>query len=197
MLSSQAFSIERKLKLLLVMVGWTGDNISCSSLQPPVLEASVTPSQNNSEEKVSELVASGVEAAEEESSTNTEIRQLMSNVRQNFGRINVAPQFSEEDLVPVDVPGFDDTDNDSSGEEEQEEEEKEENEQHQDPGEEELQVAAPGAQESSKAVLKALEDKIAKYKKFLEKAKAKRFSAIRCLSLSNTLQGGRVDEALL
>ncbi|RLV96842.1 hypothetical protein DV515_00012416 [Chloebia gouldiae] len=145
--------------------------------QPPVLEASVTCSQDSTEEKVSELVASGVEPAEEENNTNTEIRQLMSHVRQNFGRINVAPQFSEEDLVPVDVPGFDDTDNDSSGEEE--EEEKEENEQHQDPGEEELQVAAPAAQESSKAVLKALEDKIAKYKKFLDKAKAKRFSAIR------------------
>lgn len=164
-----------------------------------MLEAPVTSSQDNTEEKVSELVASGVEPAEERDNTNTEIRQLMSHVRQNFGRINVAPQFSEEDLVPVDVPGFDDTDNDSSGEEEQEEgeEEKEENEQHQDPGEEELQVAAPGAQESSKAVLKALEDKIAKYKKFLDKAKAKRFSAIRCLILSNTLQGERVDEALL
>ncbi|NXS33030.1 NOG2 protein, partial [Pomatostomus ruficeps] len=147
--------------------------------QPPVLEASVASSQDNSEEKVSESVVSGVEPAEERNTTNTEMRQLMSHVRQNFGRINVAPQFSEEDLVPVDVSGFDDTDNDSSGEEEEEEEEKEENEQHQDPGGEELQVAAPGGQESSKAVLKALEDKIAKYKKFLDKAKAKRFSAIR------------------
>ncbi|NXR97998.1 NOG2 protein, partial [Oxylabes madagascariensis] len=147
--------------------------------EPPVLEATVASSQENTEEKVSELVPSGVEPAEERSNTNTEIRQLMSSVRQNFGRINVVPEFSEEDLVPVDVPGFDDTDNDSAGEEEQEEEEKEENEQHQDPGEEELQVAAPGAQESSKSVLQALEDKIAKYKKFLEKAKAKRFSAIR------------------
>nr|XP_054504494.1 nucleolar GTP-binding protein 2 isoform X2 [Agelaius phoeniceus] len=146
--------------------------------QPPVLEAAVTSSQDITEEKVSELVAPGVEAAGEGNSTNDEIRQLMSHVRQNFGRINVAPQFSEEDLVPVDVPGFDDTDHDSSGEEEQEEEEEEENEEHQDPGEEELQVA-PGVQEGPKAALKALEDKIAKYKKFLDKAKAKRFSAIR------------------
>ncbi|NWR25211.1 NOG2 protein, partial [Emberiza fucata] len=146
--------------------------------QPPVLEAAVTSSQDITEEKVSELVAPAVEAAEEENNTNNEIRQLMSHVRQNFGRINVAPQFSEEDLVPVDVPGFDDTDHDSSGEEEQEEEEEEKNEEHQDPGEEELQVA-PDVQESSKAILKALEDKIAKYRKFLDKAKAKRFSAIR------------------
>ncbi|NXM06003.1 NOG2 protein, partial [Tyrannus savana] len=145
--------------------------------QPPALEkAQVSSSQDNSEEKVSESVASGVEP-EERNSTDTEIRQLMSHVRQNFGRINVAPQFSEEDLVPVDVPGFDETDSDSCGEEEQEEEK--ENEQHQDAGEEESQVAAPSARESPKAVLKALEDKIAKYKKFLDKAKAKRFSAIR------------------
>ncbi|KAF2984964.1 hypothetical protein EK904_010705, partial [Melospiza melodia maxima] len=145
--------------------------------QPPVLEAAVTSSQDITEEKVSELVAPAVEAVEEGNNTNNEIRQLMSHVRQNFGRINVAPQFSEEDLVPVDVPGFDDTDHESTGEEEEEEEEEdEENEEH--PGEEELQMA-PDVQESSKAVLKALEDKIAKYRKFLDKAKAKRFSAIR------------------
>ncbi|KAM9213291.1 nucleolar GTP-binding protein 2 isoform 2-T2 [Leptosomus discolor] len=146
--------------------------------QPPGLEAAMTSSQDNNEEKISESVASSVEPAEEKADTDTEIKQLMSHVRQNFGRINVAPQFSEEDLVPVDVPGFDETDSDSCGEEEQEEE-KEEKEQHQDSVEEESQLAVPGARESSKGVLKALEEKIAKYKKFLDKAKAKRFSAIR------------------
>ncbi|NWU56348.1 NOG2 protein, partial [Dromas ardeola] len=146
--------------------------------QPPALEVAVTSNQDNNEEKVSELVASSVEPPEEKNNTDTEIKQLMSHVRQNFGRINVAPQFSEEDLVPVDVPGFDETDSESSGEEEQEEE-KEENEQQQDSVQEESQVPVPGAKESSKAVLKALEEKIAKYKKFLDKAKAKRFSAIR------------------
>ncbi|XP_064327394.1 nucleolar GTP-binding protein 2 [Phalacrocorax carbo] len=145
--------------------------------QPPALEAAMTSSQDNNEEKTSELVASSVGPAEE-SNRDTEIKQLMSHVRQNFGRINVAPQFSEEDLVPVDVPGFDETDSDSSEKEEQEEE-KEENEQQQDAVEEESQLAVPGARESSKTVLKALEEKIAKYKKFLDKAKAKRFSAIR------------------
>ncbi|NXW41156.1 NOG2 protein, partial [Nyctiprogne leucopyga] len=145
--------------------------------QPPALEAATTSSQDNNMEKTSESVGASVEPAEE-NNTDNDIKQLMSHVRQNFGRINVAPQFSEEDLVPVDVPGFDETDNDSSGEEEQEEE-KEENEQHPDSLEEEPQSAVPGAGESSKAVLKALEEKIAKYKKFLDKAKAKRFSAIR------------------
>ncbi|KFV93618.1 Nucleolar GTP-binding protein 2, partial [Eurypyga helias] len=148
-----------------------------SGPQPPSLEVAMPSSQDNNEEKVSESVASSVEPAEENNHTDTEIKQLMSHVRQNFGRINVAPQFSEEDLVPVDVPGFE-TDSDSSGEEGQEEE-GEENEQHQGSVEEESQSAAPGAKESSKAVLKALEEKIAKYKKFLDKAKAKRFSAIR------------------
>ncbi|KGL89044.1 Nucleolar GTP-binding protein 2, partial [Charadrius vociferus] len=146
--------------------------------QPPALEVDKTSSQDNNEEKISESVASSVEPAEEKNNTDTEMKQLMAHVRQNFGRINVAPQFSEEDLVPVDVPGFEETDNDSSGEEEQEEE-KEENEQHQDSVEEESQLAVPGARESSKAVLQALDEKIAKYKKFLDKAKAKRFSAIR------------------
>ncbi|NXQ97725.1 NOG2 protein, partial [Sagittarius serpentarius] len=145
--------------------------------QPPALEAAMTSSQDNNEEKISESVASSVEPAEE-NNTDTEIKQLMSHVRQNFGRISVAPQFSEEDLVPVDMPGFDETDSDCSGEEEQEEE-KEENEQRQDPVEEESELAVPDARESSKTVLKALEEKIAKYKKFLDKARAKRFSAIR------------------
>ncbi|KAM9369629.1 nucleolar GTP-binding protein 2 [Phaethornis superciliosus] len=145
--------------------------------QPPVSEVPVTSSQDENEEKICESVAASGEPAGEENNTNTEFKQLMSHVRQNFGRINVAPEFSEEDLVPVDVPGFE-TDNDSSGEEEQEEE-GEECRQQEDAVEEESQVAAPGAKESSKAVLKALEEKIAKYKKFLDKAKAKRFSAIR------------------
>ncbi|KFO78779.1 nucleolar GTP-binding protein 2 [Cuculus canorus] len=146
--------------------------------QPPALEAATTSSQDNNEEKISESVAPSVEPAEEKNNADNEIKQLMSQVRQNFGRINVAPQFSEEDLVPVDVLGFDETDSDSAGEEEQEEE-KEENEQHQDLEEEDSQPAVSSARESSKAVLQALEEKIAKYKKFLDKAKAKRFSAIR------------------
>ncbi|KFP25406.1 Nucleolar GTP-binding protein 2, partial [Colius striatus] len=146
--------------------------------QPPAQEVALTSSQDNNEEQTSELGASSVEPAEENNNTASEMKQLMSHVRQNFGRINVAPQFSEEDLVPVDVPDFDETDSDSCGEEEQEAE-KEENEPHQDSVEEEAPLAVPSARESSKAVLKALEDKIAKYKKFLDKAKAKRFSAIR------------------
>ncbi|NWH57941.1 NOG2 protein, partial [Geococcyx californianus] len=144
--------------------------------QPPALEAATTSSQDNNEEKISALITPSVEPVEE-NNADSEMKQLMSQVRQNFGRINVAPQFSEEDLIPVDVPGFE-TDSDSAEEEEQEEE-KEENKHHQDSVEEDSQLAVPSAKESSKAVLQALEEKIAKYKKFLDKAKAKRFSAIR------------------
>ncbi|POI32955.1 hypothetical protein CIB84_003293 [Bambusicola thoracicus] len=147
-------------------------------LKPPVLEGAVTSSQPNNEKEVSESVASSMEPTEEKKNTDNEMKQLMANVRQNFGRINVAPQFSEEDLVPVDMPGFDETDSDCPEEGEQEEDE-EENEQHQDSVEEESQPTVPSARESSKAVLQALEEKIAKCKKFLDKAKAKRFSAIR------------------
>ncbi|XP_040545658.2 nucleolar GTP-binding protein 2 [Gallus gallus] len=146
--------------------------------EPPVLEGAMTSSQSNSEKEVSESVASSIEPTEEKNNTDNEMKQLMANVRQNFGRINVAPQFSEEDLIPVDMPGFDETDSDCPEEGEQEEEE-EENEQHQDSVEEESQPTVPSARESSKAVLQALEEKIAKCKKFLDKAKAKRFSAIR------------------
>lgn len=143
----------------------------------------MTSSQSNSEKEVSESVASSIEPTEEKNNTDNEMKQLMANVRQNFGRINVAPQFSEEDLIPVDMPGFDETDSDCPEEGEQEEEEEEENEQHQDSVEEESQPTVPSARESSKAVLQALEEKIAKCKKFLDKAKAKRFSAIRYLNL--------------
>ncbi|NXU51406.1 NOG2 protein, partial [Turnix velox] len=142
--------------------------------QPPAQEVAVPSNQESKE--VSESAALSVEPAED--NADSEMKQLMSRVRQNFGRINVAPQFSEEDLVPVDVPGFEETDSECSGEEEEEqEEEKEEKEPQQDSVEEDSQV--PVAKESSKSVLKALEEKIAKYKKFLDKAKAKRFSAIR------------------
>ncbi|KAM8796200.1 NOG2 protein, partial [Eudromia elegans] len=147
--------------------------------QPTVSGEAMATSRDNREEEIYEPVASNAEPAQEENNTDNEIKQLMSHVRQNFGRINVAPEFSEEDLVPVDVSGFE-TDSDSPAEEEEEEEEEKENEQHQESAiEGESQSAVQDARESSKAVIKALEEKIAKCKKFLDKAKAKRFSAIR------------------
>ncbi|KAL8220389.1 UNVERIFIED_CONTAM: Nucleolar GTP-binding protein 2 [Gekko kuhli] len=90
----------------------------------------------------------------------------LSHVRQNFREIRVAPHFLQEDLVPVDMLDGNETDSDPE-----------------EGGQ--LQEADNGpsgeadSEQDSKAVLKSLEEKIAKYKRFLEKAKAKRFSAIR------------------
>uniref|UniRef100_A0A7M4E3A2 Nucleolar GTP-binding protein 2 n=1 Tax=Crocodylus porosus TaxID=8502 RepID=A0A7M4E3A2_CROPO len=140
--------------------------------QPPTsLEGAAAATQADEGEESTVPAALDVEsAAGGESSTNAKMKQLVSQVQQNFGKINVAPQFSREDLVPVDVSDIDETDCDSSAEGEEEKP--------QDLAEESNspQESAGG---SSKAVVKALEEKIAKYKKFLDKAKAKRFSAVR------------------
>uniref|UniRef100_A0A8D0L3J2 Nucleolar GTP-binding protein 2 n=1 Tax=Sphenodon punctatus TaxID=8508 RepID=A0A8D0L3J2_SPHPU len=136
------------------------------------LDVALAPSQSISQAESLEPEASQSEPAEMENSTSTEMKQILSRVRQNFGKINVAPQFSQEDLVPVDVSDIDGTDSDPSEAEE---------EQPHDVAGNELEPLShrEGARKDSTAVLKALEEKIAKYKKFLDKAKAKRFSAIR------------------
>uniref|UniRef100_A0A665TGI5 Nucleolar GTP-binding protein 2 n=1 Tax=Echeneis naucrates TaxID=173247 RepID=A0A665TGI5_ECHNA len=69
-----------------------------------------------------------------------QVQKILANVRQNFGKINVAPEFSEEDLVPEEEPN---------------------------------------GNKSSREVIRELDEKIAKYKQFLDRAKSKRFSAIR------------------
>uniref|UniRef100_A0ACB8FRI4 Uncharacterized protein n=1 Tax=Sphaerodactylus townsendi TaxID=933632 RepID=A0ACB8FRI4_9SAUR len=90
----------------------------------------------------------------------------LSHLRQNFKEIRVAPYFSQEDLVPVDASDGNETDSDL-----------EEGGQLQEADSEPSGKA--DSRQDSKAALKALEEKIAKCKRFLEKAKAKRFSAIR------------------
>ncbi|XP_062996500.1 nucleolar GTP-binding protein 2 [Elgaria multicarinata webbii] len=98
-----------------------------------------------------------------------------SHVRQNFGKISVAPQFSQEDLVPVDVEYVEETDSDPE-EGEKDSKEEEEQQQHCQLG---RAAKKEGTRQDTKAVLQLLDEKIAKYKRFLDKAKAKRFSAIR------------------
>ncbi|KAG8451503.1 hypothetical protein GDO86_003638 [Hymenochirus boettgeri] len=110
---------------------------------------------------------------EQEIPERNEMKQLMSHVRQNFGKITVAPEFSQEDLVPFEIEGIPDI---SDVESEEEEEELES------PCRE-LQtdgIENTGTKDKeTKVLLKDLDDRIAKYKKFLAKAKAKRFSALR------------------
>uniref|UniRef100_A0AAQ6A291 Nucleolar GTP-binding protein 2 n=1 Tax=Amphiprion ocellaris TaxID=80972 RepID=A0AAQ6A291_AMPOC len=83
-----------------------------------------------------------------------QVKKILANVRQNFGKINVAPEFSEEDLVPVEMPDLDMSDLSGSDDEE----------------------------DYGTSVIRELDEKIAKYKQFLDRAKSKRFSAIRSVS---------------
>uniref|UniRef100_A0A8C7E6A6 Nucleolar GTP-binding protein 2 n=1 Tax=Naja naja TaxID=35670 RepID=A0A8C7E6A6_NAJNA len=91
----------------------------------------------------------------------------LPQVPQNYEKIAVTSQFLEEDLVPVNIPAISETD--SGTEEEQEEPSSP----HGRP------TCEANPREDPKVVLRSLDEKIAKYKRFLEKAKARRFSAIR------------------
>ncbi|XP_040900968.1 nucleolar GTP-binding protein 2 [Toxotes jaculatrix] len=121
-----------------------------------------------------------------------QVQQIVANVRQNFGKINVAPEFSEEDLVPVEMPDLDmsefsGSDDEEDGEEEEEEEDGEEDRTSVEAANGETEVSEPTAAQAGKAnsnkssreVIRELDEKIAKYKQFLDRAKSKRFSSIR------------------
>ncbi|KAK9960934.1 hypothetical protein ABG768_008764 [Culter alburnus] len=110
-----------------------------------------------------------------------EMQKIFSNVKQNFGKINVAPEFSEEDLVPVEMPDI----LDPSGSEDEQDEENEEDEEKEQNGEvqkEESSVSDPlttAEKKNTREVNKEMDEKIAKLKQFLDRAKSKQFSAIR------------------
>lgn len=118
-----------------------------------------------------------------------QVQKILANVRQNFGKINVAPEFSEEDLVPVEMPDLGLSDfSGSDGEEDSEEEEGgEEDRTNVEPAEGETEDSEPTTAQTGKAnsnkssheVIRELDEKISKYKQFLDRAKSKRFSAIR------------------
>ncbi|XP_051575571.1 nucleolar GTP-binding protein 2-like [Myxocyprinus asiaticus] len=131
---------------------------------------------------------------EGESSSEQDVQQLLKqeemqkifvSVKQNFGKINVAPEFSEEDLVPVEMPDILDPSGseDEKDEESEEEEDKEQmDEQNGEQQDEKSSATGPQTKEESKStreVNKELDEKISKLKQFLDRAKSKRFSAIR------------------
>lgn len=145
-----------------------------------------------------ESISAGREEQKHQQQKKEQVQKILSNVRQNFGKINVAPEFSEEDLVPVEMPDLDISDfSGSDGEEDSEEEEEEgageeEDEEAEDgtvvePADGETELAEPTTtrtgkanyNKSSREVIRELDEKIAKYKQFLDRAKSKRFSAIR------------------
>uniref|UniRef100_A0A7N6BHS9 Nucleolar GTP-binding protein 2 n=1 Tax=Anabas testudineus TaxID=64144 RepID=A0A7N6BHS9_ANATE len=123
-----------------------------------------------------------------ESVEDEQVKKILANVRQNFGKINVAPEFSEEDLVPVEMPDLDMSDiSGSDGENSEEEEDEEEDGTNAELADGETEVSEPttaqagkaNSNKSSREVIRELDEKIAKYKQFLDRAKSKHFSAIR------------------
>ncbi len=116
---------------------------------------------------------------------NEEMQKIFGNVKQNFGKINVAPEFSEEDLVPVEIPDILDPswseDEDEQDEENEEDKEKvEEQISEQQEEESSVSVSTPKVEKKSTCeVNKEMDEKIAKLKHFLDRAKSKHFSAIR------------------
>ncbi|XP_026964861.1 nucleolar GTP-binding protein 2 isoform X3 [Sagmatias obliquidens] len=149
------------------------------------LEVATETAQNSPEEGVTDTVGEESESiAEKEKEepghggADSEMQQIVARVRQNFGKINVVPQFSGDDLVPLEMSDIDEELESLSAEREEEEEEEQE---HQ--GDEEEESYAKSQEEhagsNTKAVIQALDEKIAKYQRFLNKAKAKKFSAVR------------------
>lgn len=147
------------------------------------MEVATETSQKDAEEEVTATVGEASEPVTEKENensrcdTDSEMQQILARVRQNFGKINVVPQFSGDDLVPLEMSDIDEELESFSGEEEEEEEEQEQ-------PEEEEEESGPESQgehvgNDTKAVIRALDEKIAKYQKFLNKAKAKKFSAVR------------------
>lgn len=115
-----------------------------------------------------------------------QVQKILANVRQNFGKIYVAPEFNEEDLVPVEMPDLHMSDiSDSDGEALDEADNNDEKD------DINAELAAGETEESkserskarktktSREMIRELDEKIYKYKQFLEQAKSKRFSAIR------------------
>uniref|UniRef100_A0A8C9CNI5 Nucleolar GTP-binding protein 2 n=1 Tax=Phocoena sinus TaxID=42100 RepID=A0A8C9CNI5_PHOSS len=150
------------------------------------LEVATETAQNSPEEDVTDTVGEESESITEKekeepghSGADSEMQLIVARVRQNFGKINVVPQFSGDDLVPLEMSDIDEELESLSAEREEEEEEEEQ--EHQ--GDEEEESYAKSQEEhagsNTKAVIQALDEKIAKYQRFLNKAKAKKFSAVR------------------
>lgn len=126
------------------------------------------------------------EHEEQKNRQKEQVQKILANVRQNFGKIYVAPEFSEEDLVPVEMPDLDMSE--ISDADCKELDEGDDNGEKDDIG---AELAAGETEESkwestdarktksSREVIRQLDEKIYKYKQFLEQAKSKRFSAIR------------------
>ena len=93
------------------------------------MEVAPETAQNNTEEEAPESGGGGsepgLEKKEEEPGqcgADAEMQQILARVRQNFGKINVVPQFSGDDLVPLEMSDIEEELESLSGEREEEEE---------------------------------------------------------------------------
>ncbi|XP_070821853.1 nucleolar GTP-binding protein 2 [Chaetodon trifascialis] len=150
---------------------------------PPEVVENVQEEQPDNPDAISE------EHEEQQQRQKEQVQKILANVRQNFGKIYVAPEFSEEDLVPVEMPDLDMSDFSGSDDEGDSEEEEggEEDGTNIEPPDGETEESEPttvkagktNGNKSSREVIRELDEKISKYKQFLDRAKSKRFSAIR------------------
>ncbi|XP_029593136.1 nucleolar GTP-binding protein 2 [Salmo trutta] len=145
------------------------------------------------EEQSEEMVAAvspEQEAQHQQKRKHEQVQKILSNVRQNFGKINVAPEFNDEDLAPVQTDDLAFSDLSGSDVEKDSEEEENGDEEKGDgetaAGDAEAAATTPagqpakvGEKKSSRETIRELDGKIAKYKQFLDRARLKRFSGIR------------------
>uniref|UniRef100_A0A4W5MG98 Nucleolar GTP-binding protein 2 n=1 Tax=Hucho hucho TaxID=62062 RepID=A0A4W5MG98_9TELE len=137
-------------------------------------EATESVQEEGATEEQSEEVVAAVSAEQEaqQKHRHEQVQKILSNVRQNFGKINVAPEFNDEDLAPVQTDDL--VFSDLSGSDVEKDSEEEEN------GDEEKGDGdGETEKKSSRETIRELDGKIAKYKQFLDRARLKRFSAIR------------------
>ncbi|KAL1259739.1 hypothetical protein QQF64_010316 [Cirrhinus molitorella] len=153
-------------------------------LEMPEMETKNEELENRLEAQDVEGASSSQQDDQKQLSQNKEeMQKIFSNLKQNFGKINVAPEFSEEDLVPVEISDIldpswseDEQDEDNEEDEEQVKEQIEEQEK------EKSSVSDSASKAEKKSILEAneeMDEKINKLKHFLDRAKSKHFSAIR------------------
>ncbi|XP_056448919.1 nucleolar GTP-binding protein 2-like [Gadus chalcogrammus] len=146
--------------------------------------------QQEGEEEVAAMPAEQEAQERCKEKQKEQVQKILAGVRQNFGKISVAPEFNDEDLDPVEMADLDpsdfsdveeEEDEEDAGEEEKEEEQQEQQEEQAAAGGQagRPSTAAAGVTKGPSNTIRQLDEKIAKYKQFLDRAKSKRFSAIR------------------
>ncbi|MEQ2220790.1 Nucleolar GTP-binding protein 2 [Ilyodon furcidens] len=141
------------------------------------------------DEQTEHLKTISGEQEEQHQRQKEQVQKILTNVRQNFGKINVAPEFTEEDLIPVELPDLDVSDFSSSDVDQDvdEDEGRVEDQPSVEPADGDADVSEETSpqthstkdKKSLQEVIREHDEKIAKYKHFLDRAKSKRFSAIR------------------